>query len=39
MSHDTAKRYDLQTTLEPFKKGDFVYVRDPIYKRGKPKKF
>ena len=29
-SHDTAKRYyDCQTTLEQFKKGDFVYARDP----------
>ena len=40
MSHDIAKRYyDRQTKLEPFKKGDFVYVRDPIYKGGKAKKF
>jgi hypothetical protein len=40
MSHDIAKRYyDRQTKLEPFKKGDFVYVRDPIYKRRKAKKF
>ena len=40
MSHEIAKRYyGRQTKLEPFKKGDFVYVRDPIYKRRKAKKF
>jgi len=40
MSHDTAKRYyDRQTKLEQFKKGDFVYIHDPIHKRGKTKKF
>jgi len=31
MSHGTVKRYyDRQTNLGPFKKGEFVYVRDPI---------
>jgi len=40
MSHETAKRYyDRQTKVESFRKGDFVYVRDPVYKRGKAKKF
>jgi len=40
MSHETAKRYyDRQTKIESFRKGDFVYVRDHIYKRGKAKKF
>jgi hypothetical protein len=40
MSHDTAKwYYDRQTKLEQFKKGDFVYIHDPIHKRGKAKKF
>ena len=40
LSHDTAKRYyDRQTKLEKFKKGEFVYVHDPTYKRGKAKKF
>ena len=40
MSHETAKRYyNRQTKLESFKKGDFVYVRDRIYKRGRAKKF
>ena len=40
MSHEIAKRYyDRQTKIESFRKGDFVYVRDPIYKRGKAKKF
>ena len=35
-----AKRYyDRQTKLEKFIKGDLVYVHDPIYKRGKAKKF
>jgi len=39
-SHNNAKRYyDRQTKLQSFKKGDFVYVRDPTYKRGKAKKF
>ena len=39
-SYDTAKRYyDRHTKLEPFKKGDLLYVRDPIYKRVKAKKF
>jgi hypothetical protein len=39
-SHDVAKRYyDRKTKLEQFKKGDFVYVHDPIYKRGKVTKF
>ena len=40
MSHDTAKRYyDGQTKLEQFKKGDFVYIHDPIHKGGKAKEF
>jgi hypothetical protein len=40
LSHETAKRYyDRQTKPERFKKGDFLYVHDPIYKRGKAKKF
>jgi len=40
MSHETAKRYyDRQTKIESFRKGDFVYVRDPTFKRGKAKKF
>jgi hypothetical protein len=40
LSHDTAKRYyDRQVKWEQFKKGDFVYMRDPTYKRGKAKKF
>ena len=40
LSHETAKRYyDRQTKLERFKKGDFVYVHGPTYKRGKAKKF
>jgi len=39
-SHETAKRYyDRKTKLEQFKKGDFVYVHDPIHKRGKARKF
>ena len=39
LSHETAKRYyDRQTTLERFKKGDFVYIHGPTYKRGKAKK-
>jgi hypothetical protein len=39
-SHDVAKRYyDRKTKLEQFKKGDFVYVHDPVYKRGKARKF
>jgi hypothetical protein len=40
LSHDTAKRYyDRRTNLEQFSKGDFVYIHDPTYKRGKAKKF
>jgi hypothetical protein len=40
LSHDTAKRnYDRQAKLEQFSKGDFVYIHDPTYKRGKAKKF
>jgi transposase InsO family protein len=40
LSHETAQRYyDRQTKPERFIKGDFVYVHDPIYKRGKAKKF
>jgi len=40
ISHETAKRYyDRQTKLEQFNKGDFVYVHDPIHKRGKARKF
>jgi len=40
MSHDTAKRYyDRHTKMEQFKKGDYVYVHNPVYKRGKAKKF
>ena len=39
-SYATAKRYyDRQAKLERFSKGDFVYVHDPTYKRGKAKKF
>ena len=39
-SHETAKRYyDRKTNLEQFKKGDLVYVHDPIHKRGKARKF
>ena len=40
LSHEVAKQYyDRQTKLEKFVKGDLVYVHDPIYKRGKDKKF
>ena len=40
LSHETAKGYyDRQTKLEQFDKGDFVYVHDPIHKRGKARKF
>jgi len=40
MSHDTAKRYyDRHTRVERFKKGDYVYVHNPVHKRGKAKKF
>jgi hypothetical protein len=40
LSHDTAKRYyDRQTKLEQFSTGDFVYIHDSTYKRGKAKKF
>jgi hypothetical protein len=40
LSHETAQRYyDRQTKPQRFSKGDFVYVHDPIYKRGKAKKF
>ena len=40
LSHATAKRYyDRQMKFEQFKKGDLVYVHDPVYKRGKAKKF
>jgi hypothetical protein len=40
LSHDSAKRYyDLQMKWEQFKMADFVYMRDPTYKRGKAKKF
>jgi hypothetical protein len=39
-SHKTAKRYyDRHTKLNQYKKGDLVYVHDPMYKRGKAKKF
>jgi len=39
MSHDTAKRYyDRHTQVEQFKKGDYVYVHNPVHKRGKAKK-
>jgi transposase InsO family protein len=39
-SHDIAKRFDdRKTKLEQFRKGDFVYVHDPIYKHGKARKF
>ena len=39
MSHDTAKRYyDRHTKMEQFKKGDYVYVHNPVYKWGKAKK-
>jgi len=38
MSHDTAKRYyDRYTKVEQFKKGDYVYVHNPVHKRGKAK--
>jgi hypothetical protein len=40
LSHETAKRYyDRQTKLEQFKKGYFVYIHDPTYKRSKATKF
>ena len=40
MSHDTSKRYyDRNTKIEQFKKGDYVYVHNPVYKRGKANKF
>jgi len=40
MSHDTAKRYyDRYTKVEQFKKGDYVYVHNPVHRRGKAKKF
>jgi hypothetical protein len=40
VSHDTAMRYyDRQTKLMPFKKGDLVYLHDPVYKRAIAKKF
>ena len=29
----------IRTKLEQFKKGDLVYLHDPIHKRGKAKKF
>jgi hypothetical protein len=39
-SHETAKRYyDRKTKLEQFKRGNFVYVHDPIHKCGKARKF
>jgi hypothetical protein len=39
-SHQKAKRhYDEHTKLEFFGKGDLVYLYDPVYKRGKAKKF
>jgi transposase InsO family protein len=39
-SHEIAKRYyDRRTKLEQFKKGEFVYVYDPIHKRGKARMF
>ena len=40
ISHQKAKRYyDEHTKLEQFSKGDLVYLYDPIYKRGKARKF
>jgi hypothetical protein len=40
ISHETAKRYyDRQAKREQFKKGDLVYLHNPIFKRGKAKKF
>ena len=40
LSHWKAKYYyDDHTRLEHFVKGDLVYLYDPIYKRGKAKKF
>jgi hypothetical protein len=40
LSHETAKRYyDRQAKLVPYKKGDLVYLHDPVYKRGIAKKF
>jgi transposase InsO family protein len=40
LSYQAAKQYyDRRTKLEQFKKGDLVYLHDPIYKRGRAKKF
>jgi hypothetical protein len=40
LSYQAAKQYyDKRTKLEQFKKGDLVYFHDPIYKRGRAKKF
>jgi hypothetical protein len=39
MSHDTAKRYyDRYAKMEQFKRGDYVYVYNPVHERGKAKK-
>jgi len=39
MSHNTAKRYyDRYTKVEQFKE-DYVYVHNPVHRRGKAKKF
>ena len=36
MSHETAKRYyDRETKLEQFRRGELIYLYDPIHKRGK----
>jgi hypothetical protein len=40
LSHETAKRYyDRQAKYEKVEKGDLVYLHNPIFKRGKAKKF
>ena len=39
-SHETAKQYyDRKARLEQFRRGDLVYVYDPVRKRGKARKF
>jgi hypothetical protein len=40
MSHEVAKRYyDRHAKLEQYRKGDLVYIYDPVHKRGKARKF
>jgi hypothetical protein len=40
ISHETAKRYyDRHTKLNHYNNGDIVNIHDPMYKRGKAKKF